>query len=392
MSDSVVVVSAVRTPMGAFNGAFKNTASTDLGAAAIAGALKRLDFDHSSVDQVIMGCVLSAGLGQSPARQASIKSGLADDIPCTNINKVCGSGMYSIMAARNAIDAEDSDIVVAGGMESMTMAPYLLQKARAGYRFGHGTLIDHMVCDGLENAFDHLLMGQLAEKAAEKYGLTREMQDDYARNSFSKTFKAYEDNAFEKEIVPVEVQDKKSTIEVVKDEPPFGVNLDKIPTLRPAFDKNGTITAASSSSIADGAAALVMMRESKAKKLGLSPIARIVAHACHAQDPALFATAPIDAIRKVLKRSNWTINDVDLFEINEAFAVVAMSVIKEFGINEQLVNIHGGACALGHPLGASGARIVVTLINALKITKKTKGLATLCVGGGEGVAMTVEAL
>lgn len=392
MSDDVVIVSATRTPMGALNGNFKNTTSPELGACAIRGALDKISdkLDSNCIDQVLMGCVLSAGLGQSGARQASIKSGIPDSVPCTTINKVCASGMYSIIAGTNAILAGDSEIVVAGGMENMTMAPYILPKARGGYRFGHGTLIDHMVCDGLENSFDHALMGLLAENAAKKYDLTREQQDEYALKCFQKVFQAYEDGAFTNEITPVTIQDKKLTIEISKDEPPFGVNLDKIPTLKPAFAKDGTITAASSSSIADGAAAMVLMSEKKAKSLGIQPIARIVANACHAQDPAYFATAPVDAIRKVLAKSGWSAKDVDLYEINEAFAVVAMSAMKEFDIDESVVNIFGGACALGHPLGASGARIVVTLLNALKSKNKQKGLATLCVGGGEGVAITLE--
>lgn len=390
MGNQVVIVAATRTPMGAFQGVFKNTSAIELGSVIIKKCVSSVDFDPKSIDQVIMGCVLSAGLGQSPARQASLKAGLSEAINCSNINKVCGSGMYSIMTARNAILAHDSDIVVAGGMENMTMSPYILPKARAGHRMGHGTVIDHMFYDGLENASDHLSMGQLAENAAKQYNIKREQQDRYTYDCYNKVFKAYENNAFANEIVPVVVTDKKSTVEINRDEPPFKVNLERIPTLKPAFSADGTITAASSSSVADGAAALMLMSYEKAKELGVKPIARIVAQSCYAQDPALFATAPIGAIKSVLSKSGWNINDVELFEINEAFAVVAMAAIKALDINEELVNIHGGACALGHPLGASGARVVVTLLNALKCRNKSRGLATLCVGGGEGVAMTVE--
>ena len=387
--DEVVIVSAARTAHGALLGNFKNVSAPKLGAAAISKCINVLE-NKSIVDQVIMGCVLSAGLGQSPARQASIYAGIPDNIPCSNINKVCGSGMYAIMSARNAILAGDSDIVVAGGMENMTMAPYLLQNARGGYRFGHNTLIDHMVCDGLENSFDHALMGALAEHAVKEYGFTREDLDEYTKKSFNKAFDAYNKDIFSKEISPVTVQDRKNTVTVDKDEGLFNVNLDRISTLKPAFAKDGLLTAASSSSIADGASALMLMSSNKAKELGIKPIARIVAQACHAQDPKLFATAPIGAITTVLDKSGWSINDVDLFEINEAFAVVAMAAIKAHGINEDIVNIYGGACALGHPLGSSGSRIVVTLLNALQTTGKKKGLATLCVGGGEGTALTVE--
>ncbi len=389
--EQVVIVSAARTPMGAFLGNFKNLSAPKLCAQAINRCLKNYHI-NDRIDQVIMGCVLSAGIGQSPARQASIYAGLSETVPATNINKVCGSGMYAITAAKNAILAHDSDIVIAGGMESMSQAPYLLQKCRTGYRFGHDKLIDHMVVDGLENSFDGRLMGELAEKAAAEYNISRDEQDEYAKNSFEKAFSANESGLVNNEIAPIEVREKRQSILIEKDEPPFKVNLDKISTLRPAFMSNGTITAASSSSIADGAAALLMMSESKAVELNLNPIARIVATTCYAQSPELFATAPIGAIKQVLSKSGWSIGDVDLFEINEAFAVVAMSAMKELNINEEYVNIYGGACALGHPLGASGARIVVTLLNALKNSGKKKGLATLCVGGGEGTALTVEML
>ena len=389
--EQVVIVSATRTPMGAFLGNFKNLSSPRLGAQVIRRCVEQPGIAER-VDQVLMGCVLSAGIGQSPARQAAIYAGLSDSVPATNINKVCGSGMYAIAAARNAIIASESDIIVAGGMESMSQAPYLLQKGRSGYRFGHDRLIDHMVIDGLENSFDGKLMGELAEKAATQYNISRNEQDEYARKSFEKAFSANESGALKDEITPVEVIEKKQHTVIEKDEPPFKVNLDKLPTLRPAFMSDGTITAASSSSIADGAAALLMMSEGKAAELNLKPLAKVVATACYAQSPELFATAPIGAIKHVLAKSGWSIGEVDLFEINEAFAVVAMSAMKALNINENCVNIYGGACALGHPLGASGARIVVTLLNALKNSGKKKGLAALCVGGGEGTALTVEML
>ncbi len=392
MSDPVVVVSMCRTPMGAMLGSLKNVCVSNLGATVISGCLSKINniVSKDRICQVIMGNVLSAGVGQSPARQAAIFAGLDAKTPCTNINKVCGSGMYAVMAARNALLLDECEFVIAGGMESMTNAPYLLKKARAGYRYGNEQIIDHVAYDGLTDIFSNSIMGVLAEKAAEEYSITREEQDTYTKKSYEKVFAAYEQNAFADEIVPVTINDRKGEMIVSKDEPPFAVNLEKLSSLKPAFKPDGTITAGSSSSIADGAAALLLCRESVALKNGLTPIAKIVGQSCYAHNPDLFATAPINAIKCVLKKSNWSIDDVDLFEINEAFAVVTMSAMKAWNIAEEKVNIYGGACALGHPLGASGARIIVTLLNAMKNTGKKRGLATLCVGGGEGTAMTFE--
>ena len=385
--DSIVIVSAKRTPLGAFNGNFKNTSTIELGKAVVAEVIKGIS---DKIDSLYMGCVLPAGLGQSPARQAALGAGLDYSVNCSTINKICGSGMKSIMLARNAILCGENEIVVAGGMESMSTAPYLLEKARFGYRYGDGKLVDHMVRDGLEDAYGKCVMGAYAESTAEFYSFSREVQDKYAELSFIKARKAIEEGAFKNEIVPVTVKNKKSETIIDTDEIPFSVNLEKIPTLRPAFKENGTVTAASASSISDGAAAMVLMKESKAKQLNLEPIARIVAQSSYSQDPKLFTTAPIGAIREILKKSGWQISDIDLFEINEAFAVVPMAAMQELNIPPEKVNVFGGGCALGHPLGASGARIVVTLLNAMKIKKTKRGLATLCVGGGEGVALTVE--
>ena len=385
--DPIVIVSAARTALGAFSGKFKSTSTVDLGATVI----KKVVEDYNiRIDSVYMGCVLSAGLGQSAARQAAIKSGLDKAVTCVNINKICGSGMVAAMIARDSILAGESDIVVAGGMENMTMAPYLLEKARLGYRYGDSQIVDHMVRDGLLDAYNHCLMGAYAEETAEEYGFTRKSQDEFARDSFEKARKAVENGLFKNEIVPVTVKERKGETMVDTDEIPFSVDLEKIPKLKGAFKEGGTVTAASASSISDGAAALLLMKESNAKKLGLDPIARIVAQSSHSQDPRRFTTAPIGATEKVLKKSGWTVNDVDIFEINEAFAVVTMAAEKDCGIDHEKVNIFGGACALGHPLGASGTRIIVTLLNALKTRNAKKGLATLCVGGGEGVAMTLE--
>lgn len=385
--DSVVIVSAARTPLGGFNGKLKPLMTVDLGAAVI----KRVVEDFNvKIDSVYMGCVLSAGLGQSAARQAAIKAGLDKAVNCVNINKICGSGMAALMFAKNAILAGENEVVVAGGMESMTNAPYLLEKARSGYRFGDGKIVDHMVRDGLLDAYEKCVMGAYAEDTAASYGLTREMQDQFAINSFMKARKSTEAGYAKNEIVPVNVKDRKAEYTVDTDEIPFSVDLSRVPTLKASFKEGGTVTAASASSISDGAAAMLVMKESKAKALGLVPLARIVAQSSYSQSPKLFTTAPIGAIKEVLKKSNWDIKDVDLFEINEAFAVVAMAAIKELSIDESKVNVLGGACALGHPLGASGARIVVTLLNAMRLNNAKKGLTTLCVGGGEGVAMTFE--
>jgi acetyl-CoA C-acetyltransferase len=385
--DHIVIVSAIRTPLGAFNGNFKSTSSIELGAAV---TKKVSSCVSARIDSLYMGCVLSAGLGQSAARQVAISSGLDKSVSCANINKICGSGMASIMIARNEILAGESEIVIAGGMESMTNAPYLLEKARFGYRFGDGKVTDHMIKDGLLDAYENCVMGSYAEDTASAYSFTREELDEYSKLSFLKSRKAIENLKFKQEIAPIIVKSKKTEINIDTDEIPFSVDLSKISSLKPAFRDGGIITAASSSSISDGAAAVLMMRESKAKQLGLEPLARIIAHSNFSQDPHLFATAPIGAIKQVLKKSNWSILDIDLFEINEAFAVVPMAVIKEFSVDPAKVNIRGGACAIGHPLGASGSRIVVTLLNAMKATGAKRGLATLCVGGGEGVAMTFE--
>ncbi len=385
--DSVVIASAARTPLGGFNGKLKPLTAIDLGAAVI----KRVVEDFNvKIDSVYMGCVLSAGLGQSAARQATIQAGLDKAVNCVNINKICGSGMAALMFAKNAILAGENEIAVAGGMESMTNAPYLLEKARSGYRFGDGKIVDHMVRDGLLDAYEKCVMGAYAEDTATSYGLTRDMQDKFAINSFMKARKSTESGYAKNEIVPLNVKDRKNEYTVDTDEIPFSVDLSRVSALKPAFKEGGTVTAASASSISDGAAAMLIMKESKAKALGLVPLARIVAQSSYSQSPKLFTTAPIGAIKQVLEKSNWDIKDVDLFEINEAFAVVAMAAIKELSIDEDKVNVLGGACALGHPLGASGARIVVTLLNAMKLNNAKKGLATLCVGGGEGVAMTFE--
>ncbi|MBE6447177.1 MAG: thiolase family protein [Alphaproteobacteria bacterium] len=385
--DPIVIVSAARTPLGAFNGKFKNTSTVDLGATVI----KKVTEDITEkIDSVYMGCVLPAGLGQSPARQAAIKAGMDKSANCVNINKICGSGMASIMFAKNAILAGENEVVVAGGMENMTRAPYLLDKARSGYRYGDGKIIDHMVMDGLLDAYGQCVMGSYAEETAEEYGFSRDDQDQFALNSFLKAKKAIEQGSMKNEIAPLTIKERKGEEIVHMDEAPFSVDLSKMPKLKPAFKEGGTITAASASSIADGAAAMVLMKESKAKQLGLIPLARIVAQGSYSQEPNRFTTAPIGAINHTLKKSNWSLKDVDVFEINEAFAVVAMAAIKSCDIDPDKVNIFGGACALGHPLGASGARIVVTLLNAMKSQNAKRGLATLCVGGGEGVAMTFE--
>lgn len=386
--DSVVIVSSGRTPLGAFCGKFADVKTQELGATVIRKVISNLE---SNVSDVYMGCVLSAGLGQSAARQSAISAGLGYSVHCVNISKICGSGMATIMFARNAILAGESEIVVAGGMENMSRAPYFLQKARTGYRLGDGALIDHMIYDGLTDAYGNCHMGLYADKTAELYGFSRENQDEYTLNSFNKARRAVENNLFASEIAPVSVKDRKGVITVVDtDEVPFSVDLKKMPKLKPAFRPDGTITAASASSIADGAAAVLMMAEKTAQRENLTVEARIVAQSSFSQDPKLFALAPIGAVKQLLSKAGWSVNDVDVWEINEAFAVVAMAAIKDLEIDLEKVNIFGGACALGHPLGASGARIVVTLINAMKNRKAKRGIATLCVGGGEGVAIALE--
>jgi acetyl-CoA C-acetyltransferase len=391
MTDPVVIVGAARTPMGGFQGEFKEFAAADLGAVAIRAAVERAGIKGDDVEEVIMGCVLPAGQGQAPARQASIGAGLPLATGCTTVNKMCGSGMKSTMLANDLLLAGTNKIMVAGGMESMTNAPYLLPKARAGYRMGHQQVIDHMFMDGLEDAYDKgRLMGAFAEECAGKYAFTRAEQDAFAVKSLERAQKANNEGWFAWEIAHVALKSGKGDRFVDKDEQPFKANFDKIPQLKPAFKKDGTVTAANSSSISDGAAALVLMRRSEAQKRGLNPLAVIVGHTTHAQEPAWFATAPVGAIRKLYEKTGWTAKDVDLYEINEAFAVVTMAAMKEHNLPLEKVNVHGGACALGHPIGASGARILVTLLGALKKYGLKRGVASLCIGGGEATAMAVE--
>jgi acetyl-CoA C-acetyltransferase len=390
-NDPIVIVSAARTPVGAFLGDLKGFAAPELGAAAIRAAVERARIRPEQVEEVIMGCVLPAGQGQAPARQASLGGGLPLATGCTTINKMCGSGMKAAMLAHDLLAAGTNDIMVAGGMESMTNAPYLLPKARAGLRMGHAQVIDHMFFDGLEDAYDKgRLMGTFAEECAGKYAFTREAQDGFAIASLQRAQKANNEGWFAWEITPLAIKAGKDEKFIENDEQPFKANLEKIPTLKPAFRKDGTVTAANSSSISDGAAAMVMMRRSTAEKLGLSPLAVVVAHSTHAQEPALFTTAPVGAIRKIYERTGWKANDVDLYEINEAFAVVTMAAMKEHGLPHEKVNVHGGACALGHPIGASGARIMVTLIGALRKYGGKRGIASLCIGGGEATAVALE--
>jgi len=392
-SDPVVIVSAARTPMGAFQGELKGFAAPELGAAAIRAAVERAKLRPEEVQEVIMGCVLPAGQGQAPARQASLGAGLPLAAGCTTVNKMCGSGMKAAMFAHDILLNEKDFVVVAGGMESMTNAPYLLPKARAGLRMGHAQVIDHMFYDGLEDAYDKgRLMGTFAEDCAAKYQFSREAQDQFAIASLQRAQKANKEGWFAWEITPLALKVGKEEKFVEIDEQPFKANLEKIPTLKPAFRKDGTVTAANSSSISDGAAALVMMRRSTAEKRGLAPLAVVVGHATHAQEPGWFTTAPVGAMQKLFEKVNWTSKQVDLYEINEAFAVVAMAAMKEHGLPRDKVNVHGGACALGHPIGASGARILVTLIGGLRKYGLKRGVASLCIGGGEATALAVELL
>ena len=392
-NDPVVIVGAARTPMGGFQGDFSSLSASDLGAAAISAAVERAGIRPEEVDEVIMGCVLPAGQGQAPARQASLKAGIPLAVGCTTVNKMCGSAMKAAMLAHDLIVAGSADMVVAGGMESMTNAPYLMPKARGGYRMGHQTVQDHMFLDGLEDAYDKgRLMGTFAEDCAATFGFTREAQDAFALTSLSRALAANDDGTFAWETTPVTVAGRKGDVVIDKDEQPAKASPDKVPQLKPAFRKDGTVTAANSSSISDGAAALVLMRRSTAERRRLAPLAVIVAHTTHAQEPGLFTTAPVAAIEKLYRKTGWTTKDVDLFEINEAFAVVTMAAMKEHGIPHDKVNVHGGACALGHPIGASGARIVVTLLGALRKHGKKRGVATLCIGGGEATAMAIERL
>ena len=387
----IVIVGAARTPMGGMQGDFVSLAASDLGAVAIKAAVERAGIKPEDVQEVLMGNVLPAGQGQAPARQAAIKAGLPLSVGATTVNKMCGSAMKATMLAHDLIAAGSNEIVVAGGMESMSNAPYLMPKARSGYRMGHQVVQDHMFLDGLEDAYDKgRLMGSFAEECATSFNFTREAQDAFAVTSLSRALAANNDGTFAWETTPVKVTSRKGDVVIDKDEQPAKASPDKVPTLKPAFRKDGTVTAANSSSISDGAAALVLMLRSTAEKRRLAPLAVIVAHATHAQEPGLFTTAPVGAIEKLYKKTGWTTKDVDLFEINEAFAVVTMAAMKEHGIPHDKVNVHGGACALGHPIGASGARIVVTLLGALRKRGGKRGVASLCIGGGEATAMAIE--
>ena len=389
--ENIVITGMARTPMGAFQGTLKDASCAELGATSIRAALERSRVGADEVSETIMGCVLPAGQGQAPARQAALGAEMPLSVCCTTVNKMCGSGMKSAMLAHDLLLGGEERILVAGGMESMTNAPYLLPRARSGMRLGHGEVVDHMFLDGLEDAYDRgKLMGTFAEATAGRYGFSREAQDEFAIRSLTRAKKAIEEGIFKEEIVPVTIKGRKGDTVVESDETPLKANLEKIPTLKPAFAKDGTVTPANSSSISDGAAALVLMRESTAEKRGIRPIARILGHTEHAHEPAWFTTAPVTAIKKLLEKLEWNAGDVDLYEINEAFAVVTMAAISELELDPEKVNVHGGACALGHPIGASGARIIVTLLAALKHHGQRRGLASLCIGGGEATALAVE--
>lgn len=390
-ADPIVIVSCARTPLGSFQGSLSALTAPQLATPTMVACIEKAKIDAEKIDEVILGCVLPAGQGQAPARQASIAANIPNSTGCTTINKMCGSGMKAVMLAHDLIALGENDIMIAGGMESMTNAPYLLPKARAGLRLGHGQIIDHMFLDGLEDAYEKgQLMGAFAEATAEHYGFTRDEQDAFAIQSLTKAKEAAKANKFKDEIVPITLKSRRDEITVSQDEGPEKAKVDKIPTLRPAFKKDGTVTAANSSSISDGAATLLLMRRSKAESMGLTPLATIVAHSTHAQEPAWFTTAPTKAVEKVLTKANWQLSDVDLFEINEAFAVVTMATMKDLSLPAEKVNIYGGACALGHPIGASGARIIVTLLNALAQNNLKRGIASLCIGGGEATAMALE--
>jgi acetyl-CoA C-acetyltransferase len=390
-ADPIVILSYARTPMGGFQGALSGANATELGATAVSAAVERAGVAKDSIERIYMGCVLPAGLGQAPARQAAIKGGLPDSVEATTVNKMCGSGMQAAIMGAEALAAGSVELLVAGGMESMTNAPYLMTKHRGGARIGHDRMFDSMYLDGLEDAYEPgKLMGSFAEDTAREYQFTREQQDDYAVASLTRAQKAQRDGSFDREIVPVTVSGRKGDVTVSEDEQPAKGDVSKIPTLRPAFSKDGTITAANASSISDGAAALVMTRLSVAEKLGIKPVARIVTHAAHAHLPAKFTTAPVFAMQKALDRAGWAIGDVDLFEVNEAFAVVSMIAMRDLSISHDVLNVHGGATALGHPIGASGARIMATLLSALETHGQKRGLASLCIGGGEATAVAVE--
>ena len=389
-SEEIVIVAAKRTPIGAFMGQFAALSATELGASAITAVLAQSGLSTAEVDEVLMGCVLPAGLGQAPARQAALHAGLPISTACTTVNKVCGSGMKTVMMAHDAISAGSANIIIAGGMESMSNAPYLLPKARGGLRFGHGEVLDHMLFDGLQNAADGQAMGMFAERCVERFGFSREQQDDYATESVNRALAACDSDAFNAELSAVTVSSRRGDELIDKDETPFKCDTDKIPKLRPAFTKDGSVTAANSSSLSDGAAAVLLMSAAEAKRRGLKPLARIVAHASHAMAPEDFTIAPIDAIKSIYAKTGWTDDDVDLYEINEAFACVTMAALKELNLNPAMVNVNGGACALGHPIGATGTRIIVTLLHALAQRNLKKGIASLCIGGGEATAIAVE--
>ena len=391
MNDPIVIVGFARTPIGAFQGDFRDLTAPELGAAAIRAAVVRAGIPPDAVDEVLFGCVLPAGQGQAPARQAALAAGLPVSTGAVTINKMCGSGMKAVMLAHDLLLAGSAKTVVAGGMESMTNAPYLLDRARAGYRLGHGRVLDHMFLDGLEDAYDKgRLMGAFAEDCAQAYAFTREAQDEFALASLARAQKAAADGSFSAEIVPVTVKTAKAEREVTQDELPQKAAPEKIPLMKPAFRESGTVTAANSSGISDGAAALVLMRQSEADRRGLKPLATIIGHATWANTPALFPTAPIGAVRLLLEHTGWALNEVDLFEINEAFAAVAMAAMRDLQIPHEKLNVHGGACALGHPIGASGARIIVTLLAALAKYNLRRGIAALCIGGGEATALAIE--
>jgi len=387
---TVVIVGAKRTPIGSFQGQFSNNSAVDLGAVAIEAAVKQAGLDPADLSEVIMGCVLPAGLGQAPARQASLKAGIPASVGCTTVNKVCGSGMKSVMLGHDAIKAGSSEIVAAGGMESMTNAPYLLPKARGGMRMGHDQVLDHMFWDGLQSPYDQQMMGMFGEMCADKYDFSRTDQDAFAIASVERAQRALHEGDFKEEIAPVTVTVRREDHIFHEDEEPHRCNIGKIPTLRPAFKKDGTVTAANASKISDGAAAMVLMTADEAEKRGLEPLARIVAHATFAHEPEWFTTAPSTAIARVVEKAGWSMDDVDLFEINEAFATVTMAAMADNGLDHAKVNVNGGACALGHPIGASGARILVTLIHALRRRGLKRGVASLCLGGGEAVAVAIE--
>jgi acetyl-CoA C-acetyltransferase len=390
-ADPIVIVSYARTPMGAFQGSLAGASATELGACAVKAAVERAGVEPERIEQILMGCVLPAGLGQAPARQAALKAGLPQSVEATTVNKMCGSGMQAAILAHDLLAAGSADIVVAGGMESMTNAPYLLAKHRGGARIGHDRVIDSMYLDGLEDAYDSgKLMGAFAEESAAAYQIGRAEMDAYAIESLARARRAVESGAFRREITPVEIAGRGGIVMIADDEQPLKADPSRIPQLKPAFAKDGAITAANASSISDGAAALVLMRASTAEKLGLSPIARIAGHGAHAHEPGRFTTAPGPAMKKALARAGWSVGDIDLFEVNEAFAVVAMIAMRELGIPHDRLNVNGGACALGHPIGASGARILATLMSALQANGQKRGLASLCIGGGEAVAMAVE--